>query len=158
MKNGPQPARAEFTRAPGREWPRSRNRPTARLPSDHTPRARPPCGPRRKSAQRPARAQRVLRSRPQPGPGPGKSHPGWAETRSGECEPSISIRRLREVSGRTKTRSTPSRNLSPHSDFLRPTHAPQRSRATPSADEREQRERARGAALSPSPVCALTVG
>jgi hypothetical protein len=32
------------------------------------------------------------------------------------------------------------------------------SRATPSADERERRERARGAALSPSSVCALTVG
>jgi hypothetical protein len=31
---------------------RSRNRPMARLPSEHAPRARPPCGPRRKSAQR----------------------------------------------------------------------------------------------------------
>jgi hypothetical protein len=39
-----------------------------------------------------------------------------------------------------------------------PSHAPQRSRATPSADERERRERARGAALSPSLVWALTVG
>jgi hypothetical protein len=42
--------------------------------------------------------------------------------------------------------------------FSAPTHAPQRSRATPSADERERRERARGAALSPSPVCAPTIG
>jgi hypothetical protein len=42
--------------------------------------------------------------------------------------------------------------------FSAPTHAPQRSRATPSVDEHERRERARGAALSPSPVCAPIIG
>jgi hypothetical protein len=68
------------------------------------PRARPPCGPRRKPTHWPARAQRVPRSKPQPGPGPGKSLPTWAETRSGDREPSISIQRLRKVSGRTKPR------------------------------------------------------
>jgi hypothetical protein len=41
---------------PGREAARSRKRPAARSPSDHAPRARPPCGSRRKSAHRPARA------------------------------------------------------------------------------------------------------
>jgi hypothetical protein len=41
--------------------------------------------------------------------------------------------------------------------FSAPTHTPQR--ATPLADERcSGRERTRGAALSPSPVCAPTVG
>jgi hypothetical protein len=156
MENGPRPARAEFT---PRARPRSGPKPkTTHSSSDRAPRARPPSSPRQKTVHRPARAQRVPRSRPQPGPGPGKSLPAWAKSRSGECEPFISIQRLREVSGRTKPRSTPSRNPSPHSDFLRPTHTPQRSRATPSADERERRESARGAALSPSPVCALTVG
>jgi hypothetical protein len=72
-----------------------------------------------RDGNRPARAQRVPHSRPQHGPGLGKSLPAWAETRSGDREPSISIQRLREVSGRTKSRSTPSRNPSPHSDFLR---------------------------------------
>jgi hypothetical protein len=57
------------------------------------------------TSPRPARASRVPRTRPQPGPGPGKSKPAWAGTRSGVCEPSVLIQRLREVSGRTKTRS-----------------------------------------------------
>jgi hypothetical protein len=141
MENGSRPARAKFT---PRARPQSLPKPkTARSPSDRAPRARPPCGLRQKPAHRPARAQRVLRSRPQPGPGPGKSLPAWAETRSGDREPSISIQRLREVSGRTKPRSTPSRNPSPHSVFLR-SHScvAASSRATPSADERERRERA----------------
>jgi hypothetical protein len=137
--------------------PRSQNRPTARLPSDHAPRARPPCSPRWKSAQRPACAQRVPCSRPQPGPGPGKSHPAWAESGSGECEPFISIQRLREVFGRTKPCSgSVAQTLASFHFSSTPSRAPQqRLRAT---DERRRRERARGATLSPSPVCTLTVG
>jgi hypothetical protein len=128
--------------------PRSRNRPTARLPSDHAPRARPPCGPRRKSAQRPARARRVPRSRPQLGPGPGKFHPAWAESRSGECEPFILIQRLREVFGRTKPPSgSVAQTLAPFLFSSAPSRAPQRRlRAT---DERRRREHARGAARAP---------
>jgi hypothetical protein len=125
--------------------PRSRNRPTTLLPSDHTPRARPPCGPRRKSAQRPTRAQRVPRSRPQPGPGPGKSHLACAESWSGECESSISIRWLREVFSRTKPRSgSVAQTLASFLFSFAPSRASQRRlRAT---DERRRRERARGAA------------
>jgi hypothetical protein len=106
---------------------RAPDREAARSSSDPALRARPPCGPRRKPVHRPSRAQRVLRSRPQPGPGLGKSLPAWAESRSGDREPSISIRRLREVPGRTKPASVPSRKPA-------------------------------SAALSPSPVCAPTVG
>jgi hypothetical protein len=133
--------------------PRSQNWPTARLPSDHAPRA----SPRRKSAQRPACAQRVPCSRPQPGPGPGKSHPVLAESGSGECEPFISIQRLREVFGRTKPCSgSVAQTLASFHFSSTPSHAPQRRlRAT---DERRRRERARGTTLSPSPVCTLTVG
>jgi hypothetical protein len=125
MKFGPKmksvhgPLAQNLLRASGRETARSRKRPVAHSSSDCAPRARPPCGPRRKPVHWPARAQRVPRSRPQPGPGPGKSLPAWVKTRSGDREPSISIQRLCEVSGRTKPRSTPSRNPSPHSDFLR---------------------------------------
>jgi hypothetical protein len=139
-------------RAPGREAARNRNRPAARSPSDHAPRPRPPCGPRRKTAQRPARARRVPRSRPQPGPGPGKSHPDWAENRSGECEPFISIQRLREVPGRTKPRSgSVAQTLASFLVSSTPSHAPQRSRAAPERARPRRRP-------SPSPVCALTVG
>jgi hypothetical protein len=145
-------------RAPGREAARRRKRPAARSPSDLAPRARPPCGPRQKPAHQPARAQRVPCSRPQPGPKPGKSLPAWAETRSDDREPSISIQRLREVSDRTKLRSTALAQTLASFFLSAPTHVPQSSRATPSADERERRERARGATLSPSPVCAPTVG
>jgi hypothetical protein len=153
MENSPRPARVEFT-------PHAKPRSGPKLKPTHGPlalRSRSPCQAAMwpETEISPAASSR---SRPQPGPGSGKLLPAWAESRSGDCEPSISIQRLREVFGRTKPRSTPSRNPSPHSDFLRPTHASQRSRATPSADEREQRERARGAALSPSLVCALTVG
>jgi hypothetical protein len=109
--------------------------------SDRAPRARPPCGLRWKTVHQPACAQRVPRSRLQPGPGPGKSLPTWAETRSGDREPSISIQRLREVSGGTKPRSTPSRNPSPHSDFLR-SHS--RAAAQPS-NSVGRRARAEGA-------------
>jgi hypothetical protein len=112
MENGSRSARAELS---PRARPRSDPKPNmarSRTPSERAPRARPPCGPRRKSAHRPARTQRVPRSKPQPGPGSGKLLPAWAETRSGDREPSISIRRLREVSSRTKPRSTASRNPS----------------------------------------------
>jgi hypothetical protein len=158
MKSAHGPLAQNSLRAPGSEAARSRNRPTARLPSAHAPRARPPCGPRRKSAHRPARARRVPRSRPQPGPGPGKSHPAWAETRSSECEPFISIQRLREVPGRTKPRSgSVAQTLASFLVSSAPSHAPQRSRATPS--DRAAPERAHPRCRpSPSPVCALTVG
>jgi hypothetical protein len=155
MKSAHGPLARNSLRAPGSEAAGSRNRPTARLPSDNVRRVRPPCGPRRKSAHRPARARRVPRSRPQPGPGPGKSYPAWAKTRSGECEPSISIRRLREVSGRIKPRSTPSRNPSPHSDFLR--SLSRAAAVTPSDRAAPERARPRRRP-SPSSVCALTIG
>jgi hypothetical protein len=158
MENNPWPARAELTPRASPRTARSRKRPAAHAPSDRAPRARPPCGPRRKPVHRPARAQCVPRSRPQPGPRPGKSRPARAETRSDDHEPSISIQRLREVSGRTKPRSTALAQTLASFFLSAPTHAPQSSRATPSADEREWRERARGAALSPSPVYAPTVG
>jgi hypothetical protein len=122
---GPRPVRAELT---SRARPRSGPKPKmARSPSDHASRARPPCGLRRKSAQRPARARRVPRSRPQPGPGPGKFHPAWAESRSGECEPFISIQRLREVFGRTKPRSgSVAQTLASFRFSSAPSRAPQR--------------------------------
>jgi hypothetical protein len=102
MKSAHGPLAQKPLRAPGLETARSRKQPAAHSSSDRAPPARPPCGPRQKTVHRPAHAQRVLRSRPQPEPGPGKSLPAWAESRSGDCEPFISIQRLREVSGRTK--------------------------------------------------------
>jgi hypothetical protein len=153
MENDRQPARAELTSCASREAARRRKWPAARSPSDHAPRARPLCGPRRKPVHRPARAQRVPRSRPQPGPGPGKSLPAWAESRSGDRELSISIRRLREVPCRTNRLRRPRANPSLISLLFRSL-----SRAATSDSERRQRERARGAVLSPSPVCTLTVG
>jgi hypothetical protein len=106
MKFGPKlksahgPLMQKPLRAPGRETSRSRKRPATHSSSDRAPPARPPGGPRRKMVHRPARAQRVPRSRPQPWPGPGKSLPAWAESRSGDCEQFISIQRLREIFGR----------------------------------------------------------
>jgi hypothetical protein len=141
MKTAHGPLAQKPLRAPGRETARSQKRPAAHSSSNRAPRARPPCGPRRKTVHRPARAQRVPRSRPQPGPGPGKSLPAWAESRSGDCEPFISIQRLCEVSGRTKSCSTPSPNPSPHSDFLRShSHA-----AAQPSDSVGRRARAEGA-------------
>jgi hypothetical protein len=152
MKSAHGPYELNSLHVPGREVARNRNRPTARSPSDHAPRPRPPCGPRRKTAQRPARARRVLRSRPQPGPGPGKSHPAWAETRSGECESFISIQRLCEVPGRTKPRSgSVVQTLASFLISSAPSHAPQRSRAAPERAHPRRRP-------SPSLVYALTVG
>jgi hypothetical protein len=90
---------------------------------------------------RPARARRVPRSRPQPEPGPKKFHPAWAESRSGECEPFISIQRLREVFCQTKPRScSVVQTLASFLFSSAPSHAPQR--ATPS-DRRAALERAR---------------
>jgi hypothetical protein len=148
MKSAHGPYALNSLRAPGREAARNRKWPAARSPLDHAPRAKPPCGPRRKSAQRPARAQRVPRSRPQPGPGPGKFHPAWVESRFGECEPFISIQWLREVFGRTKPRSgSIAQTLASFHFSFAPSRAPQRRlRAT---DERRRRERGRGAARAP---------
>jgi hypothetical protein len=158
MKSAHGPYALNSLRAPDREAARNRNRPAAHSPSDHAPRPRPPCGPRRKTTQRPARARRVPRSRPQPGPGPGKSHPAWAKTRSGECEPFISIQRLREVPGRTKPCSgSVAQTLASFLVSSAPSHAPQRSRATPSDRAAPERAHPRRRP-SPSPVCALTVG
>jgi hypothetical protein len=155
MKSAHGPLARNSLRAPGSEAARSRNRPRARLPSDNVHRARPPCGPRRKSAHRLARARHIPRSRPQPGPGPGKSHPAWAESRFGECEPFISIQRLREVFSRTKPASAPSRKPLPH--FSPPLPLARRSerheRSTSGGGESEPE-----APPEPSPVCALTVG
>jgi hypothetical protein len=149
MKSAHDPYALNSFRAPGREAARNRNRPAARSPSDHAPHPRQPCGSRQKTAQQPARARRVLRSRPQPGPGPGKSHPAWAETRSGECESFISIQRLREVPGRTKPRSgSVAQTLASFLVSSAPSQrrsAAERLRAT----ERRRRERARGAARAP---------
>jgi hypothetical protein len=140
MKSAHGPYALNSLRAPGREAARSRKRPAARSPSDHAPRARPSCGPIRKSAQRPTRAWRVPRSRPQPGPGPGKFHPAWAESRSGECEPFISIQRLREVFGQTKPRSgSVAQTLA---SFLF-SSAPSRVAAATPSDRRAAPERAR---------------
>jgi hypothetical protein len=157
MKSAHGPYALNSLRAPGREAARSQKRTAARSPSDHAPRTRPSCGPIQKSAQRPTRAWRVPRSRPQPGPGLGKFHPAWAESRSDECEPFISIQRLREVFGQTKPRSgSVAQTLTSFLFSSAPSRAPQqRLRATV---EWLQRERARGATLSPSPVCTLTVG
>jgi hypothetical protein len=140
MKLAHGPLAQKPLRAPGRETARSRKRPAAHSSSDRALPARPPCGPRWKMVHRPSHAQRVLRSRPQPGPGPGKSLPAWAESRSGDCEPLISIQRLREVSGRTKP---PSGSVAQTlASFLSsaPSRAPQR--ATPS-DRRAAPERER---------------
>jgi hypothetical protein len=102
-ENRPATHSRETLRVPGRKTTRSRKRParpqtTLPAPGRHAARDG-------KTAQRPARARRVPHSRPQPGPGPGKSYPAWAESRSSEREPFISIQRLREVSGRTKPHS-----------------------------------------------------
>jgi hypothetical protein len=141
MKNGPRPLARNSLRALGRKAARSRKRPAAHSSSDRAPRARPPCGPRRKTVHRPARAQRVPCSRPQPGPGPKKSLPAWTESRSSDCEPFISIQRLREVSGRTKPRSGfVAQTLASFRFSSAPSRAPQR--ATPS-DRRAAPERAR---------------
>jgi hypothetical protein len=141
MKSARDPYALNSFRAPSREAARNRNRPATCSPSDHAPRPRPLCGPRRKIAQRPARARRVPRSRSQPGPGPGKSYPTWAETRSGECEPFISIQRLREVPGRTKPRSSSvAQTLASFLVSSAPSHVPQRR--LQATDERRRGERA----------------
>jgi hypothetical protein len=58
-------------------------------------------------------------------------------TRSGDCETSIRIQRLHQVSGRTKPRRRPHANPSPHSVFSTPSSASQRGRrASSSTDER----------------------
>jgi hypothetical protein len=149
---GSRPVRAELT---SRARPRSGPKPkTARGPLALRPRS--PC----QAAMRPETEispAACSRSRPQPRPVPGKFHPAWAESRSGECEPFISIQRLREVFGRTKPRSgSIAQTLASFHFSSAPSRVPQRRlRAT---DERRRREHARGAALSPSPVCALTIG
>ena len=155
MENGPRPARAELSPCARPQSGPKPNSARGRTPSGRAPRARPPCGPRRKSAHRPARAQRVPRSRPQPGPGPGKLLPAWAESRSGDCEPSISIRRLREVPGRTKPASTPVARTLAQSRSL-PLSA-RAAAATPSARAAPERARQRRRPR-PSPACAFTVG
>jgi hypothetical protein len=157
MKSAHSPYALNSLRAPGREAARNRKRPAARSPSDHAPHARPPCSPRRKSAQRPTRARRVPRSRPQPRPRPGKFCPAWAESRSGECESFISIQRLREVFSRTKPRSgSVAQTLASFHIFLR---SLSRAAAATPRDRRAAPERARPRCRpSPSPVCALTVG
>jgi hypothetical protein len=139
MKSAHGPLAQKPLCAPGRETARSRKRPAAHSSSDRAPPARKPCGPRRKTVHRPARAQRVPRSRPQPGPGPRKSLPAWAESRSGDCEPFISIQRLREVSGQTKPRSGSIAQTLASFLSSAPSRAPQR--ATPS-DRRAAPERA----------------
>ena len=100
----------------------------------------------RETAHRPARARRVPRSKPQPGPGPGKLQPAWAESRSGVCEPFISIRRSRAVFGRTKPASTPVARTLAHFVPLSLARAPHRRLRAP---ERRRRERAGGAARGP---------
>jgi hypothetical protein len=124
-------------------------RPTSR---ENNLRARLGNGPKPKMVHRPARARRVPRSRPQPGPGPGKTHPAWAESRSGVCEPSISIRRSRAVFGRTKPASSPvAQNPSLISVFLR--SLSRAAAATPSDRAAPERARPRRRP-SPSSVCA----
>jgi hypothetical protein len=87
--------------------------------------------------------------------------PTWAATRSGNCEPSIRIQRPHEESGRTKPCRCPHANRSAHS--FSPLPLPRRSEKPTEfigrrATQCEERERVRGAVLSPSPVCAPTVG
>jgi hypothetical protein len=154
---GPRPVCAELTSL---ARPRSGPKPkTACGPLALRPRSPCQAAMRPETEISPAARSRSARprSRPQPGPGPGKFHPAWAESRSGECEQFISIQRLCEVFGRTKPRSgSVAQTLAPFLFSFASSRVPQRRlRAT---DERRRRERARGAALSPSPVCALTVG
>jgi hypothetical protein len=117
--------------------------------------------PKPKTTHRPARAKRASRARPHRGPGPRKPFSTWAATRSDNREPSICIQRPRMESSRTKSHRRPRANPSPHSFSLLP--LPRRNeRATEligrRATQREERKRARGAVLSPSPACVSTIG
>jgi hypothetical protein len=137
MKSAHGPLAQNLLRASGRETARSRKRPVAHSSSDCAPRARPPCnlGLGRESLFPPGSKHGPVIV----------SHP----SQSNGCA---------KFPAEQNRARRPRATLALILIFFAPTHAPQRSRATPSADEREQRERTRGAALSPSLVCALTIG
>jgi hypothetical protein len=137
MENGPRPARPQTAlRVPGRHAARDGNRPIGSLTLSVS-----------RALGRNLGLDRESLFPPGPKLGPViVSHPS----------PSNSCVRFSAEQNRARR---PRANPSPHSVFLRShSRAAASSRATPSADERERRERARGAALSPSPVCAPTVG